>query len=179
MLFFSSTRSVLTLSTFSILVRAIAISPAGLSGRSHGGPSWRRANHVHIDLADCKTPTDTAFQTLQMALYFSGEPDDTPRVTIGTFSYAKRPGWAGSGNITGVFPDQGPFTVNIPKTVNDGDLAGTGFNGKGEPWSCSAKFNDSSYKTEDGTICNRAYICVRAKASGQLPIELCSPSFCR
>lgn len=170
MLRLPSTRSAIIFSTFALLARTVAIAiPTGLHGQDHAGLE-RRANHVHIDLADCKTPADIDFQTLQMALYFSGEDDDTPRVTVVPFRYNKNKGWAGAGNITGTFPDQGPFTVNIPTTVNEGQLAGSGFNGKGEPWSCSAKFKASSYKQEDGTVCNRAYICVRAKASGELPV---------
>ncbi|KAM7216720.1 hypothetical protein V8F06_007830 [Rhypophila decipiens] len=151
----------------SILTSSFAVST--VHGHVHGGPSWRRANHVHIDLMECKKATDTAFDTLQMALYFSGEPDDTPRVSIDAFSYAKQPGWAGTGDITGLFPDQGPFTVNIPRVVNEGQLAGSGYNGKKEPWTCSAAYKESSYTTEDGTICNRAYICRRAaKSSGEI-----------
>ena len=135
---------------------------------------------VHIDLADCKTPGDSSFQTPQMALYFAGEDDRAPRALANGVTYGKKQAWAGSGNITGVFPDQGPFTVNIVATpVSDGQFAGTGFNGKSEPFSCLAKFQEASFTTDNGSVCNRMYVCTRAKSSGNLQSNPDNfPSYC-
>ncbi|KAK5662627.1 hypothetical protein OQA88_8541 [Cercophora sp. LCS_1] len=116
----------------------------------------------HVVLCDCKSPNNAQFK--QMA-YYEFAPDSSPDNTTSDINPAT---WVVPGGTTiGFFASTGTkFKAKIGSDVGEGQFAGTGDNGRSEPFSCYKKFKKSLYKTQDGSVCDGIYDCDHSTPPG-------------